>query len=219
VLVFGRGKSQQETTTPPVRDGSPPEDGAARSSGKGRPTPKRREAELARRKPVVPSSAQAQLSANATKDERKAAKQKDKELRRSESNLRRAALYSGDDRYLSQRDKGQVRRFVRDYVDARRSVGEYFMFAAGAIVVVALLMPMYAVVANMLLYLVILVTGVDSYLLRRKIKQQLAGRFPAKGGQLPAGYGGAPTYGMLRSLQIRRMRLPKPMVKHGEHPR
>ena len=39
----------------------------------------------------------------------------------------RASLASGDDRYLPARDKGPVRAFARDYVDSRRTVGEYML--------------------------------------------------------------------------------------------
>ena len=36
-------------------------------------------------------------------------------------------MRTGDERYLPARDKGPVKRYIRDYVDARFSLGEAFM--------------------------------------------------------------------------------------------
>ena len=39
----------------------------------------------------------------------------------------RAAYMRGDQNALPARDKGPVKKFVRDYVDSKRSIGEYFL--------------------------------------------------------------------------------------------
>ena len=36
-------------------------------------------------------------------------------------------MKSGDERYLPERDQGPVKRFVRDYVDARLSIAEFLL--------------------------------------------------------------------------------------------
>ena len=61
-----------------------------------------------------------------TKEERKA----DKVTRRAEMAERREKMMSGNDAYLLPRDKGPVRKYVRDLVDARRNLLGLFMPAA-----------------------------------------------------------------------------------------
>jgi hypothetical protein len=97
--------AEQDDTTQP-RDPQAP---------KGRPTPKRSEAEASRRtKVTVP------------KDRKEASKQS-RERMRAEREKQRTALIAGDERYLPARDKGPVRRFARDYVDSRWSLAEFFL--------------------------------------------------------------------------------------------
>ncbi len=205
--VFGRGKQQQEQ----AQQVATPVEDVVRTGGKGRPTPKRREAEMLRRNPVVKTSAQQQLARNASKEEKKAARAKDREARRRESLLRRQALATGDERYLPERDKGPVRRWTRDWVDARWSVGEFFIPAALVVVMLGLFQPLaiYSVIG---LYAIVLLVVVDSVLLRRTLKRRLTEKFGADKAA------GAPTYGMMRALQIRRTRLPRPQVKRGQYP-
>ena len=104
--MFRRTKSQNETTasgaTAVSQDGTP-------ASGKGRPTPTRKEAEAAAR-----ARAKAALDPKATRRQ-----QRDQRAARSQEV--RAGLKSGDERYLPARDKGPVRRFIRDFVDSRFS--------------------------------------------------------------------------------------------------
>jgi hypothetical protein len=82
---------------------------------KGRPTPKRKEAEAARK---VSSLAPAST---------KAEKARAKEAARAARIAQRAAYLRGDESALPLRDKGPVKKFVRNYVDSRRSIGEYFL--------------------------------------------------------------------------------------------
>ena len=42
----------------------------------------------------------------------------------------RAGLMAGDDRYLPARDQGPAKAFVRDYIDRKRRLSEYFIFIA-----------------------------------------------------------------------------------------
>ena len=82
-------------------------------SKKGRPTPKRREA----------TQKHHSLAPIKTKEEKKRAR----EITKSARIAARAAYMRGDENALPARDRGPARRFVRDYVDSRRSVGEFFL--------------------------------------------------------------------------------------------
>ena len=170
---------------------------------KGRPTPKRREAEAANKRPLVPDDRRAAA---------KAARIKQREARDREYQ----AMKSGDERNLPPRDRGPVRRYVRDYVDARRNVAEYFLFVAAAFLVltfVANQAPSLAFLAIIGVYLVVLIAIVDSFIMWRMLKKRLITKFGPDA--LVRGLG---MYATMRAFQIRRARLPKPMVKHGEYP-
>jgi len=178
----------------PVKDG-----------GKGRPTPRRREAEQRNKRPLVGAAP----AAGATKQERKAARQ----AAREERARARAMMLAGDERALPPRDRGPARRWARDYVDSRRNAGEYFMF----VVVVALVLsfvnlPIMTLISMIVLYGTFLVVAADCFLLRRRVQRQGEEKF----GDKAAGLG---TYAMLRSLQLRRGRMPRPQVAHGATPR
>lgn len=124
----------------------------------------------------------------------------------------REAMMTGDERYLQPRDKGPQRRFTRDFVDSRRSVGEYFMILALVVIFFGFFQQTpIGNVAQFALYLVVLILVVDSIvvvvLLNRRLKQKFETRER-----------GLNFYAIMRNMQIRRLRLPKPMVKRGEKP-
>ncbi|GAB3876301.1 hypothetical protein GCM10029964_022720 [Kibdelosporangium lantanae] len=104
----------------------------AYTAGKGRPTPKRREAEARKRGPVAP----------APKTTREAMRRNrgSKDDRRAQARERRELMMAGDDRYLMPRDRGPVKAYVRDLVDSRRNLLGLFMPLA-IIVFVALFVP------------------------------------------------------------------------------
>ncbi|MGH1562609.1 DUF3043 domain-containing protein [Mumia sp. DW29H23] len=167
--------------------------------GKGRPTPTRKEAEAARKAALKSPTSRKDL-ARADRD------------RRAKDRVKvREAMSTGDDRYLPARDKGPVRRLVRNVVDSRRNVGEYLMPVLVIILLVSLVRAPWAVTAIYTLWLVTIVgTIVDSFLLVRRVKREVREKFPE------ASTRGLTGYAILRSTQIRRLRLPKPQVRHGE---
>jgi hypothetical protein len=118
----------------------------------------------------------------------------------------------GDEAYLPARDRGPVRKLVRDIVDARRNVGSFFLAIAGVALVgtfvPSLVLRQYA---SFLLFGFFLLLIVDSVVLGRKIKRTLAERFPD--GAQPTR--GATWYGITRATMIRRWRFPKPEVPVG----
>lgn len=165
---------------------------------KGRPTPKRREVEEQR--------VFRRLAPAATKE----AKKQQKIQARLSRAAQRQAYMRGDENALPPRDRGPVRRFIRDYVDARRSIGEYFL----PVIVLVLFMTIVPILevqlaAIVLMYSVLLFSIMDGFFLSRKIKREVANRFPE------ASLKGLGMYGWLRSTQIRKLRAPTPKVKRG----
>jgi len=169
------------------------------SGKKGRPTPKRKDAESKR---IVSS-----LAPVTTKEEKKRAKANALAARQAN----RVAYLRGDENALPARDRGPARRFVRNYVDSRRSVGEYFLPIIFVVLVLTLI-PVAAVQLGSiaLMYSVLLVAVVDGLILGRKIKKLVEEKFPS---EVTKGLG---MYAWLRSTQMRRLRAPKPIHKPGD---
>ncbi|PWK73308.1 binding-protein-dependent transport system inner membrane component [Streptomyces sp. CG 926] len=199
--MFGSRSSKEEkaaATDKVSADLSQPRDPQA---PKGRPTPKRAVAQ-SQRKAVVASTG------NRKEDAKRA-----RERRRTEMAKQREALANGDERYLPTRDKGPVRRFVRDYVDARYSVAEMFLPLAVIILVLSMVRQSSIQSIALVLWLgVIILILLDSIGLVFRLRKALATRFPDEPRR------GAIAYGLMRTLQMRRLRLPKPQVKRGERP-
>ncbi|GAA2805294.1 DUF3043 domain-containing protein [Streptomyces showdoensis] len=170
---------------------------------KGRPTPKRSEAQTQRRR------------AQSAPLDRKEAAKRQREARRVDMVKQREALASGDERYLPARDKGPVRRFVRDFVDSRFAVAEFFLPMAVVILVLSLFgskAPQLQTISLVLWAGVIVMIVIDSIGIVFRLRKQLNARFPNESKR------GAVAYGLMRTLQMRRLRLPKPQVKRGERP-
>ena len=96
---------------------------------KGRPTPKRKDAESARK---VSSLAPAR-----SKEEKARQKSAARVLRMAQ----REAYLRGDENALPMRDRGPLKKFVRNYVDSRRSIGEYFLPVIALVLIVSLFGP------------------------------------------------------------------------------
>lgn len=168
---------------------------------KGRPTPKRSEAQTQRR------------SVANTPTTRKEASKRNRDERRAAMERQRQALANGDERYLPARDKGPVRKFARDFVDSRFCIAEFFLPLAVIILVLSMVrVGSLQNIALLLWLVVILLIVVDSIGIAIRLKKQLSTRFP----DLPRK--GAVAYALMRTLQMRRLRLPKPQVKRGERP-
>ena len=162
---------------------------------KGRPTPKRKEAESKRK---VSS-----LAPIVTKDQKRASKAQAREDRVAQ----RAAYLRGDESALPARDRGPARRFVRNYVDSRRSTGEYFLPTIFVVLVFTLIKnPIIKIGAIVLMYAMLLVAVIDGIFLSRKIRKAVQEQFP---GTETKGLG---MYAWLRSTQMRRLRAPHPQV-------
>ena len=167
--------------------------------GKGRPTPTRKEAEaLARAKARAPRT-------------RKEQAQRAREVRTENSRHIREAMKTGDERYLLPRDKGPVRRFIRDYVDSRFSIVELVI----PLLIVTLLLGYSGAQALMQASQVVMLATflfvvVDLVVLRIRVRKELARRFPGESTR------GTTWYAISRSMQMKFMRMPKPKVKIGQ---
>ena len=181
-----------------VTDSTQPRDPQA---PKGRPTPKRSEAQSQRR------------SVANTPTTRKEAAKRQRDDRRTQMAKQREALASGDERYLPARDKGPVRKFARDFIDSRFCIAEFFLPLAVIILVLSMVRVAQLQNVALLLWLfVIVMIVVDSIGIAIRMKKQLNARYPDEPKR------GAVAYALMRSLQMRRLRLPKPQVKRGERP-
>jgi len=169
------------------------------SDKKGKPTPKRKESEA---KLKVSS-----LSPAASKEAKKALKAQAR-VRRLET---RAAYMRGEESALPVKDKGPARRFVRNYVDERKSVTEYFLvFIMFILFLTVIPSPAMQLGAIALMYSAMIWVAIDGFLLSRRVKKLVAEKFP---GEPTKGLG---LYGWMRSTQLRRLRAPAPQVGPGK---
>lgn len=181
--------------------GQPEEIPAGPLAGKGAPTPRRKDQEAARRRPLVPTDRKASKAA-----ERQAAAEERARVRR--------ALETGDERHLPFKDRGPQKRFARDIVDARFNLGEYLMFAALAFVVISFVVPQASEAQFFILvafWVVFALVILDTFWLSRQLKKRLTTKFSDV-------ERGTVWYGAMRALQFRPLRLPKPQVTRGQYP-
>lgn len=162
---------------------------------KGKPTPKRKDAEAKLK--ISP------LSPTASKDAKRALKEQSR-IRRLEA---RAAYMRGEESALPYRDKGPARRFVRNYIDERRSISEYFLVLIMLVLFLTIIpIPAVQLAAVALMYSSMIFMTVNGIFLSRKLKKLVAEKFPQESTK------GIGMYGWMRSTQLRRLRAPAPQV-------
>lgn len=193
-FVFGRKKTLNEELVDSAGEARPERPGA-----KNRPTPRRRDQEAANKRPLIVT-------------DRKAARGKDKTARREAMARQRAGMLAGDEKYLPVRDKGARRRFIRDTVDARWNIGEFMLPVMLLVLLLSFIKEPWALMAVfVLVYGLILVAILDAVLMWLRTKKRVIAKFGE------AGKGDA-WYAVMRAFQMRRTRMPKPVVARGEHP-
>lgn len=184
------------------------------TTGKGRPTPKRRDAVAKRRGPVAPApmtakEARARRKANrGTKEERKQAAAE----RRTDAADRRARMLAGEDKYLLPRDKGPVRAYVRDLVDSRRHLVGLFMPLALLLILAMFLNPVIQQYVTLAMFVMMAFMVAEGLILGRRINNRVRERFP----DTPDGGARLGWYAFVRASQLRKMRAPKPRVSPGD---
>lgn len=192
--MFGRSKTlneqQADTVTHPPREGA-----------KNRPTPKRKDQEAANKRPLVVT-------------DRKAAREADRAKRREAALKQRQAMATGAEDGLPPRDKGPVRRYIRDHVDARWNLGEFMLPVMLVVLALSFLRsPVIFAIVSIGVYGLILIAAVDAFIMWRGLKKKLIAKFGAD----QVGRGLA-MYAVMRGFQIRRSRMPRVQVKRGEYP-
>jgi Protein of unknown function (DUF3043) len=218
VNLLGRKKDNSDSNDASGKAASDAEAALQRTGTtppKGRPTPKRNQG---RRGPVAPAPLTAaearrrrkEMGVKLTREERKA----EKIARRADMSARREKMMAGEDAYLLPRDKGPVRRFVRDVVDARRNVLGLFMPAALGLIFVMLSVPSPAVqrVLSPAMLVLVVIMVIDGFIVGRKVNKLVDQKFPdntESGWKL--GF-----YAASRASQVRRMRAPRPQVNRGD---
>lgn len=116
----------------------------------------------------------------------------------------------GESWALPRKDQGQVRALARDYVDARRSISEYYMFGV-LVLVVLLFLPALrkSAVIDYAVLVILAVIVTESILVSGRVIKLAQERFPGESTR------GLRMYVAVRNTQFRRLRMPTPRVKPG----
>jgi hypothetical protein len=195
--MFGRKQSPaaDEPLTPATDEHDP-------RSAKGRPTPSRREAEASRKSQLkIPKDP-------------KAARKAARERERDDRTRSRAAMMAGDERYLPARDKGPAKAFARDFVDSRFTIAEFFIFVAVSVLVLGFIRnPAIQSFVSIAFFAFTALIAVDTFVLLFQLNRRAKAVFPDA-----ADRKGITLYAVLRTLQLRRLRLPPPRVRRGGAP-
>ena len=184
MALFRRNKSEEpEPESTPEPTGSGP-------IRKDRRTPTRKEAEALRRQRVT-----RQLTP--------------REARREAATRNRAERM----RALNAREAQPEKALMRDYVDARFSIGEFLLPSLVIILALSFLnqvWPAMTLFATIAMYVYIIAVILDGVIMWRGFKKVLAQRLPK------ASPKGLLMYGMNRMIQIRRFRMPAPRIRRGD---
>jgi hypothetical protein len=173
-------------------------------AAKGRPTPKRSEAERNRRQPITGSGSRSRAPASPRTPEEKARARGDR-ARKYE------AMKQGESWALNPRDRGPAKALARDYIDSKRRISEYYMY-----ILVLLLAAVFLrnkteqqYISPLVLVLVVIIL-VDAQVIRRSLRKLVGERLPGESTR------GLTMYAVMRALQIRRFRMPAPRVRPGD---
>jgi len=197
---------RRPTDTPDVLDPDTPdeqEQDAAQESrpgytaAKGRPTPKRSEAEKRRRQPY------------SAPGDRKAASAQVRDRDRTTRVRRMEAMRRGEDWALPRKDQGPVRGLARDVVDSRRGISEYYLYAIVALVAL-LFVARGSPIVDYLIVVILAILVLEGWFVSNKVLKLARERFPGESTK------GVRMYTAMRGTQIRKMRVPQPRVKPGD---
>jgi hypothetical protein len=206
--VFRRRSAGATDSTAQDSPGAQSPDGPAEAkqprstaeAAKGRPTPKRSEAERNRRQPITGSRAPA--TPRTPEDKAKA---------RSERGRKYEAMKKGESWALNPRDRGPAKALARDYIDSKRRISEYYMY-----ILVLLLAAVFLrnkteqqYISPLVLVLVVIIV-IDAQVIRRSLRKLVGERLPGESTR------GLTMYAVMRALQIRRFRMPAPRVRPGD---
>ena len=165
------------------------------TAAKGRPTPKRSEAEKNRRGPYQAPT------------DRKSAGPRSKEQNRADRNRRMEAMRRGEDWALPRKDQGPIKALARDVVDSRRGISEYYLYGI-VVLVAALFIPglRQNYVVDYVILIILAVIIIEGWYVSNKVIRMAKERYPGQSIR------GIRVYTALRGTQIRKMRVPAPRV-------
>ena len=172
------------------------------SAGKGRPTPTRKQKEEARKRPLVSS-------------DRTAARKASRDAMAEAREKARIGMAQGVEKYLPIRDRGPQKKYVRDYVDARFSIGELMIPFMVVLIITSLfseVIPAVTMIGFVALWGFFILAIADVLILGVILRRKLAAKFGEDRVEKVR------WYAAMRALQLRLMRLPKPQVKRGQFP-
>jgi len=211
VSLLGRKKDTAEDTDAVFEPAEEPTSPGKTTAPKGRPTPKRD----AKRRPVAPAP-MTSTEARRRRKENKLSRSERREFKaaqRESMSDRRERMMAGEEGYLLPRDKGPVRRYVRDVVDSRRNLLGLMMPAAFVLILVSFgLPPRIAALSSIAMLALVVLMVAAALLLGRKVNRLVDQKFPKNtesGWRL--GF-----YAASRASQLRRMRAPRPQVSYGD---
>ncbi len=172
------------------------------ATGKGHPTPKRRAQEAAQRRALIGNPKAGNKERRARVREQRAKEQQ--------------AMLSGDERNMPAEHRGPVRRYIRDFVDARTSLGEFALPGSILFVVASLFFNQSPSVGSIIIvgfYALIFAAIGDTLWAMRSMRKRINEKFGAD--SLGRGWR---LYSAARLMNLRRLRVPRPVVKRGEYP-
>jgi hypothetical protein len=204
----GQAKGSQPAQAPEAPAKSKP----PAQTGKGRPTPKRSEAEANRYRSLTGTTTSGRNRSSTAAPSRKLTPE-EKARVRTDRSKQMQAMRRGEEWALQPRDRGPMKKLARDYVDAHRRPSEFYMYAL-IVLVISLVAGKAHKALNtdlqFLLLAIIAVIIVDALLLRRSINKLAKERLPGESTR------GITFYAIMRALQLRRFRNPAPRIKPGE---
>ena len=130
------------------------------------------------------------------------------------------AMQSGDINHMPKSERLPWRIYIRDYVDARFNLGEFFIPVAFIILIGSMVVtykwPALALPLMLIMYVYLFAVIIDVAVMWHKLKKKLIEKF---GEQSVAKGMRSGSYAWSRAIQIRRWRLPKPRYpKRGHWP-
>ncbi|EEH63471.1 hypothetical protein HMPREF0044_1395 [Gleimia coleocanis DSM 15436] len=183
------------------------------TTGKGRPTPKRKDAEAKRRRDMIPA-------------DRKLAKKQARARQEEQWRKQQEGMDAGIEHYMPARDRGKSSRFIRDYVDARRfSISEAVMPAMFVMIITMMVMAALvttvapqtaATIVNSITWVtygLLFASIVEATIVFYRAKARFKTNHPREE-WIPRRW----FYVFARLIMPRRFRQPKPQVNRGEYP-
>lgn len=170
----------------------------SKATGKGRATPSRKVQEKANLRPLVGDKSPEARKAN--------------KLKLREERLKvRTGMANGEEKYLGVRDRGPQRKYVRDFVDSKFTLGEMVMPALIVVILVSAVDSYIVQLATLLtMWALFIGVAINAWLIGRSAAKRLAAKYGES--KVEAG---VKWYAAMRSIQMRPLRLPKPQVKRG----